>query len=982
MNRRSWSWLVSGALMVSILLVGNFTLALVNTRVLRDDFDRVGHSNQVLLALGNITSLATNGETGVRGYVITGQPAYLAPYDTAVAAIGEQVEDFVRLTADDPHQQLRIAELRQHLAAKLQIMEQIVTARRYDGFDAATTLLVEGRAKESMAALRELVGTMMQEEREMLRQRAQRRDLTYRSAILSGLLSGVAGLAALAAFLVLLRRHLSKRAADALVIAEQAERLRTTLASIGDGVLTTDAAGCITQLNPVAETLTGWTTEEAMGRPLATIFHIVNDQTRRVVENPAMRALRDGVVVGLANHTLLIAKDGTEWPIDDSAAPIRCKDGDIVGCVLVFRDVTERRRVEVQRQQSEQRMRALVDATASIVWTTDEAGAFVGPQPSWRDYTGQSADEHGDLGWADALHPEDRERVLARWQAARARHGLYENAGRLWHAASESYRRFEARGVPILGDDGTVREWVGMIVDVEDRRRLEADRLQLVMLAENSTDFIGICNMQLEPTFVNKAGLEMVGLADFELARSVRVEEYFFPEDQAMILEEFLPSVLAKGSGEAEVRFRHFETGRALWMLFRVFALLDDRGEPVGLATVSRDITERRHLEDNLRRLAADLSEADRRKNEFLAMLAHELRNPLAPIRNALQLIQLKGGNGQVVEPISQMMERQVNHMTRLVDDLLDVSRISRGKIELRRERIELASAVRRAVEAATPLCKAMNQELNISLPPQAIYLHADAIRLIQAIGNVLNNASKFTDKGGRIDLTVERDGDQAVIRVRDNGIGMAADQLTRIFDMFTQVDTTLERTVSGLGIGLTLVKSLVEMHGGSVEAHSPGVDLGSELVMRLPILIELQEPLPEASDRASANLAARRILVVDDNRDAATSLAMLLKLTGHETHTAYDGVEALEAAAKVRPDAVLLDIGLPGLNGFGVARKIREASWGKTMVLVALTGWGSEQDREESRDAGFDGHVVKPVEYTALMSLLASLLDAEGTAP
>ena len=397
-----------------------------------------------------------------------------------------------------------------------------------------------------------------------------------------------------------------------------------------------------------------------------------------------------------------------------------------------------------------------------------------------------------------------------------------------------------------------------------------------------------------------------------------------------------------------------------------------------GVVCYFYDITERRRAEKQLQEQAAALAEADRRKNEFLAMLAHELRNPLAPIRNAAQVLALSAGNREVVRSASEMIGRQVGQMVRLVDDLLDVSRISRGKIELRRERIELASSVHHAVEAARSLYHSMGHDLTVTLPPKPIYLNADPTRLAQVVGNLLNNACKFTDKGGRISLTVERAGGRAVIRVRDTGIGIAADQLPHIFDMFTQVDTSLERSVSGLGIGLTLVKNLVEMHDGTVEVSSAGLGRGSEFVVRLPVSAVTPEPPPEPPPGEPEPTTGRRILVVDDNRDSAESLADLLKLTGNETHTAHDGLEAVEAAATFRPGVVLLDIGLPKMNGYEAARKIRAQPWGKGMVLVALTGWGQDEDRRKSKEAGFDGHLVKPVDLAALTKLLAELLPTD----
>ena len=367
------------------------------------------------------------------------------------------------------------------------------------------------------------------------------------------------------------------------------------------------------------------------------------------------------------------------------------------------------------------------------------------------------------------------------------------------------------------------------------------------------------------------------------------------------------------------------------------------------------------------------LQDSDRRKSEFLAMLAHELRNPLAPIRHALQIVRLTGGLAEPVQAAHDMMERQVGQIVRLVDDLLDVSRISRGTIELRKRHVELDSVVNHAVEAARPTYEGAGIQLTVTLPPKPLYVDGDPTRLTQVVGNLLSNACKFTERGGDVRLTVERDDKDVVIRVQDTGIGIAADQVPHIFEMFRQIDTSLERTQSGLGIGLTLVKELVEQHGGTMEAYSAGISHGSAFVARLPIVVETTKPpLPEPTGTTPTTITPRRILVVDDNRDQAESLALILKLKGNVTHTAYDGLEAVAAAATFKPDAILLDIGLPKISGYEAARRIRAQSWGKKVLLVALTGWGQDQDRQKSRTAGFDDHLVKPVELASLTNLLA----------
>jgi PAS domain S-box-containing protein len=528
---------------------------------------------------------------------------------------------------------------------------------------------------------------------------------------------------------------------------------------------------------------------------------------------------------------------------------------------------------------------------------------------------------------------------------------------------------------PIRDASGAVVGASKIARDVTERKRVEADREKFVTLIENSTDFIGMCDLDGVPFFVNRAGLKMVGLDDIEQARRTPVPSFFFPEDQHRIMNEFFPSVLQNGHGEIEVRFRHFKTGEARWMAYKVLTLPGADGRPVALATVSQDVTERRRLEDDLRRVAEELSGADRRKNDFLAMLAHELRNPLAPISNAVRALSLRRDE-TAVDSASEMLERQVGQIIRLVDDLLDVSRISRGKIALRTERVELARIISQAVEATRALYRSMNQELDVTLPSEPVYLNADPTRLAQVVGNLLNNACKFTDVGGRISLAVEREGAQIAIRVADNGVGIAAEHLTGIFEMFTQVESSVERSRSGLGIGLSLVKTLVEMHGGTVEAHSEGVGRGSEFIVRLPMLLEVAEPFSPTSPPHLEGPPAirRRVLIVDDNKDAAEWLATLLSLSGHETHVALDGVEAVKAAERLLPDAVLLDIGLPRIDGYEVCRRIRQQPWGRDLMIVALTGWGQEEDRQKSREAGFNTHLVKPVDDEVLLNLLASL--------
>jgi signal transduction histidine kinase len=385
-----------------------------------------------------------------------------------------------------------------------------------------------------------------------------------------------------------------------------------------------------------------------------------------------------------------------------------------------------------------------------------------------------------------------------------------------------------------------------------------------------------------------------------------------------------------------------------------------------------------------LRKSEEVLKDADQRKDEFLATLAHELRNPLAPVRNSLELMKRANGNTALIDQVRSTMERQISHMVRLIDDLLDVSRITRNRLELKLEQVELANVLHDAVEACRPHCERAGHALTIVLPPEPIYLRADPTRLVQIFGNLLTNACKYTKPGGHIWLTAARQGNEVIVSVKDTGIGIPPVMLPKVFDLFTQIDNSLERSAGGLGIGLSLAKRLTEMHEGNVTAHSEGQDQGSEFIVRLPIssgvssseassAVAMSAPPQPAADK-SRSAGARRILVVDDTRDSADSLAMLLKITGHETQTAHNGLEAIEKAESYRPNVILLDIGMPKMNGYDACRAIRGQPWGQDIKMIALTGWGQEEDRRKSKDAGFDGHLVKPVDISALLALLADV--------
>jgi signal transduction histidine kinase len=428
-------------------------------------------------------------------------------------------------------------------------------------------------------------------------------------------------------------------------------------------------------------------------------------------------------------------------------------------------------------------------------------------------------------------------------------------------------------------------------------------------------------------------------------------------------------------SGEP-VRF--VEEAKAMGRWFDVYAArLGGRGSD-RVAVLFTDITTRRRAEDDLRRLAEELAQANRRKTEFLATLAHELRNPLAPLSNGLNLMRIASGQPQMLEKTRLMMERQVQHMVHLVDDLLDVARISTGKVDLRRRSMDLREVVATAVETSAALIEKAGHKLMVDLPDEPLHLDADPTRIAQIVSNLLNNAAKYTPDGGRIALKAVRDGDEAVLTVADSGIGIDPPAIPKVFEMFAQVPGATGRPQGGLGIGLSLVQSLVALHGGTVQAASAGPGQGSTFTVRLPLMQQPADAPPEALPDAPRDTQHLRVLVVDDNRDAAETLGMLLEMEGHAVHVGHDGRQALQLAEDLRPDLVFLDIGLPDMSGYDVAKRLRALPELGDVMLVALTGWGTHEDRQRTREAGFDRHLTKPAELPAVEELLRAASQAK----
>jgi two-component system, chemotaxis family, CheB/CheR fusion protein len=615
---------------------------------------------------------------------------------------------------------------------------------------------------------------------------------------------------------------------------------------------------------------------------------------------------------------------------------------------------------------SDERFRLLANSVPVLIWMSGTDPRRTWFNEPWLTFVGRNMEQELGDGWLENVHPDDVDQSLKTYRDAFNARLSVSIQYRL-KRSDGTYRWMRDDGAPVHDAGGELTGYVGSSTDISDQKHLEEAALSLSFANEiiaSSDDAILSKTLDGVITSWNVAAERMFGYTAKE-ACGKRIDiiiPYDRIQEERMILER-----LRRGE-----RIDHYETvrrskdGRSFDISLTISPVRDESGKIIGASKIARDITDRKRAE-------FEHKESERRKDEFLAILAHELRNPLAPVRNAVHYLKLKGPEDTDLRRPIEMIDRQVAQMARLIDDLLDVSRISRGVLELRRERFALAEVVGAAVDGCHDQIQAQGQTLRVSLPKEPVELEADRERLIQVLYNLIANASKYTPTSGRIELTAAARNRILDVSVKDNGIGIPPGKLTEIFELFSRVDSSLERQ-GGLGIGLTLARQLTELHGGTIEARSDGIGRGSEFVLKLPIVAAKASAAAVQSPEPGPACTPLRILVADDSYDAVESLALLLQMAGHDVHKAFDGEAAITSAEKFKPDVALLDIGMPKANGYEVARSIREHPWGKRIYLVALTGWGQEADKLRAQDVGFDAHLVKPVAPEALNRLLATV--------
>lgn len=976
LTTRSLTW---GAIVAAAVLAVNVPLTYRNTRQIEENAGWLAHSHEVVDELANLLILVKDAETGVRGFMITRDADDTLPIADVRKAISQRVAVLDTLLVDNAEQAERLARIDAVASLRMDALEQLQTIARRNGLDSARRVMVGRRGNRIGDSLRYLVDDMIESEQHLLAERAGLADRTYQQAARSGVFAGLAALVAFMGFVIVLRRELGARAQAASQLAEERERLDTTLRSIGDAVITTDPGGRISAMNAIAEQLTGLPSMVAVGKPLEEVYRIPFDPSVSHEEHP-VRAVLAGRRSRSELHSLTLrSHDGTARPIDQTAAAIVTASGQRLGGVLVFRDVSEQQATQQRIRAGQQRLQLALRSARLVSFDIAFDGGDLTLSENVADVLAL-APGHTLRTLDDALaivHADDLPDVVAALESAEQPGDSFQVSCRIHREARGDIGWVEVRGEVQLTRDGK-RLLTGLVLDVTERvaaeQSLRESEARFRSMADSAPVMIWMTGSDGRFTYLNQRWYEFTGDSADDTTSLEAPFDRIHPDDRIEQLRHFGDALDTHRTFRQEMRLRRHD-GAYRWVINSATPRFGEHGEWRGFIGSIIDIEDRKLLENELRMLAADLSQADQRKDEFLATLAHELRNPLAPLRNGVEILRLAAPTPDVIERTRGMMERQLGQLVRLVDDLLDVSRITSGKLELRHDLLTLQVKLANASEASSPLLASRAQRLHISAPEEPVIVEGDAARLSQIFANLLDNASKYSPRDSDIHATITTTDTTAIVTIRDQGQGIPPHLLHKVFDLFAQVDRTLERTTGGLGIGLTLVKRLVEMHGGTIAAHSAGEGQGSTFTVTLPLVHATtgsthrwaQGAIRPQSDSLS-------IIICDDNVDASLTLETILRAGGHQVETVHDGLKAVERARTRPPAVMIVDLGMPGLNGFETAERIRQLPDGDRIVLIALTGWGNDDYRQRARASGFDHHLVKPADPAVLGDLLARI--------
>ncbi|WP_050986091.1 PAS domain S-box protein [Schlesneria paludicola] len=971
MNGRKWSLGPIATINFSLVLIVLILNSLVvhrNTLGLHAGQVHINRTYEMLLHSQTLLSTLKDADGDARGYALTGDASLLKSYEAAAAKVPLDVTLLRTAISDDQRQTVLVDEMASRINQQMSRLRAIADMRTATNAEPDRATISSIEDKEAWASIARTVTELQIERNQQLSVYTLDQNNSLFVVLSANLAAVVVGAAITVVAWMLVERELRKRRQAESAAHSERQNLWVTLTSIGDGVIVADATGIVKLANPVSQVLMGHP-RNVIGRPFAEVVSITDEATQTSLENPVSQVLARTRGNGFAGHNILRQTDGSVIPIEHTASPIRDDEGRITGVVFVFRDVSERRRYEKEMNERERRFRRVFETPLIGIAIGSSRGAILEANDAFLELIGYRRAEldKASLNWKGTPREQSPLNEAAKRE-------LNENG--VCRPFERTFSRPDGADIPVLISAARLMDdrdqIVIFITDLSQSKRAEAafreSEARFRILSECMPQKVWTAKPDGQWDYLNHMLLEYAGLPVEQLL-GWGWTNLIHPDDLSNQLRAWNESLATGNMLEIEHRVRK-HNGEYRWHLARALPMYNTDSQIAMWVGTNTDIHDQKQAEEALR-------EEHHRKDRFLALLAHELRNPLAPLSNAIQVFPSVQNDPANSAALFGIMQRQVRQMTRLIDDLLDLARITTGRMRLRRERVVVGTVVAAAIESVQPLISERQHRFTTSVPAEELWLDADPARLAQILTNLIHNAAKYTNPRGELSLVVERVGTYVLFRVRDNGPGISKEMLAKIFDLFTQAELTLDRAHGGLGIGLTLVRTLVELHGGEVSATSPGLGHGSEFVVRLPLL---DSPAPEVNEQPPPRpLPTLKVLVVDDVQASARTLALMLKTLGQNVEVEFDGSSAIARATAEDFDLIFLDIAMPGMSGLEAARQMRSIPVLADVMLIALTGFGQEEDRAHSLEAGFNEHLIKPTSLDALRDMLLVAADRQN---
>lgn len=978
MKHRTTYLLACGA---SFLLLLSLFLNISNLNEIREAEAHADEIDETIDTIWGIYSSLKDAQTAQRNYIITGEEQHLGPYYRSIASMQVETQAAVDRLGESNRLTSFILLVSEAIDTKKDFLESAIQTRRDQGLNPAIKLV---RTEEGDVALTQVATTVEQSITRLrtdLGAQIHIANEAHNAAVSSCLYAGVPALLSIVALILNLNRVLRDRERQKAHLDSANGIIQGTLSSISEGVISITLDQKVSSINPAAAKMLVKNAADCLDKPLEDVLRLTTERQREELERALQKNTHHsetGRDEGFAGEIL---RQGAEpLPISLRTAPLRTEAEKTNGTVLTLIDISERIERERSIRESETRFRSAFENAAVGIAHTSATGNLIRVNQRLCEMLGRTEEELVNLNFREITHSDDKAKSTDQLNSVLQGRVAYQKfVKRYLHKSGETIWANVSFSL-VRDEEGNPDYFVSVIEEITERvlaqEALQEREALLRQVLDNLNAFVAVLSPDTNLVEINENALRQGQLKREDCIGQPLLGLVWWSQDPSTserlqeACDEAIKGVASRFDGK--VLDHSSETG-FIEADISVIPFRDDKGNLDGIVVIANDVTERKHLESQLREFASELSLANSRKDEFLATLAHELRNPMAPIRTGLEILRLSPDDPITINETREMMERQTKQLATLVDDLIDVSRVTRGKMELRLETIDLKDIIEVALETSQPLIDGANHTLKLSVGDEDMMVNADPGRISQVLTNLLNNAAKYSPDGGNLELSAKVDKDIVFVQVRDSGIGISADMQEFVFELFAQIKEKENYTTSGLGIGLTLAKSIVEQHDGNLSVFSEGSGKGTTFTLALPLHNHLDSDTDAALAETQSEPGQKTVLIADDNPAIVRTVALMMKLKGHNVITAKDGKEAYQMARQHNPHIAFMDIGMPEMNGFEAADKIRSQPWGSSIMLVALTGWNSPETVTKAMDNGFDHHLVKPPEPEQMEKLIAN---------